>query len=158
MNDLSIAALRALAADRPVELRHDAWRAFPKDSIWNRPASEKGTLVPNPFPDSEWLTYGDGLLVGGGPCGSSSHDYEYRKPVYFADADDPVTTIVNGTISGWEPRGDLRWDGRPIPIPDGAEPAEGTDGHLTIVSADRKRRSSSGAPRRPACSESLRRQ
>ncbi len=138
VNDLSsLLCQRWLRIDR-VELRHEAWRAFPKDSVWNRPASEKGTLVPNPFPDSEWLTYGDGLLVGGGPCGSSSHDYEYRKPVYFADADDPVTTIVNGTISGWEPQGELRWDGRPIPIPAGVEPAEGSDGHLTIVSADRK--------------------
>ena len=46
----------------------------------------RATLVPNPFPDDLWLTYGDGLLVGGGPCGSSGHDYEYRKPIYFADA------------------------------------------------------------------------
>jgi hypothetical protein len=138
VNDLTtLVCERWLRIDR-VELRHDAWRAFPKSSVWNQPAAEKGTLVPNPFPASEWLTYGDGLLVGGGPCGSSGHDFEYRKPIYFADADDPVTTIVNGQISGWEPSGDLRWDGRPIPIPAGVKPAEGTDGHLTIVSADRK--------------------
>jgi hypothetical protein len=128
--------VRWLRVDR-VELRHDAWRAFSNGSPWNRPAAEKGTLVPNPFPDSAWLTYGDGLLVGGGPCNSSSHDYQYRKPIYFADANDPVTTVVNLTTS-WDPRGDLQWDGRPIPIPEGAAPAEGTDGHLTIISADRK--------------------
>src|SRR5215213_9832970 len=128
---------RWLRIDR-VELRHDSWRAFPRDSIWNRPAAEKGTFVANPFPASEWLTYGNGLLVGGGPCGSSNHDFEYRKPIYFADADDPVTTIVNKTIPSWDPQGELRWDGRPIPIPAGVKPAEGTDGHLTIVSADRK--------------------
>jgi len=128
---------RWLRIDR-VELRHEAWRAFPKDSIWNRPASEKGTLVANPFPDNLWLTYGDGLLVGGGPCNSSDHDFEYRKPIYFADANDPVTTIVNKTIPSWDPRGELRWDGRPIPLPRGVKPAEGSDGHLVIVSADRK--------------------
>ena len=128
---------RWLRIDR-VELRHEPWRAFPKDSIWNRPASEKGTLVANPFPDNLWLTYGDGLLVGGGPCNSSDHDFEYRKPIYFADENDPVTTIVNKTIPSWDPRGELRWDGRPIPLPRGVKPAEGTDGHLVIVSADRK--------------------
>jgi hypothetical protein len=121
-----------------VQLRHQPWRAFPKDSIWNRPADEKGTAVPNPFPDDLWLTYGSGLLVGGGPCGSSSHDYQYRKPIYFADDNDPTTSLVNLTIPSWAPTGDLAWDGRPIPLPAGVKPAEGTDGHLVIVSADRK--------------------
>ena len=138
INDFSASdCKRWLRVDR-VELRHEAWRAFPNDSVWNRPAAEKGTFVANPFSDDLWLTYGDGLLVGGGPCGSSSHDFEYRKPVYFADANDPVTTVVTKTIPSWDPSGDLRWDGTPIPIPAGARPAEGTDGHLTIVSADRK--------------------
>jgi hypothetical protein len=138
VNDLStLLCQRWLRIDR-VEARHDAWRAFPKSSVWNQPADVKGTLVPNPFPASEWLTYGNGLLVGGGPCGSSGHDFEYRKPIYFADADDPVTAIVNGRLAGWDPQGELHWDGRPIPIPDGVKPAEGSDGHLTIVSADRK--------------------
>jgi hypothetical protein len=121
-----------------VELGHYPWRAFPRDSIWNRPASEKGEAVPNPYPDDLWLTYGNGLLVGGGPCGSSGHDYAYRKPIYFADASDPVTTNVTATLPSWQPRNDLRWDGRPIPIPAGVQPAEGTDGHLTIVDPDRK--------------------
>ena len=98
---------RWLRIDR-VELRHEAWRAFPKSSIWNRPAGEKGTLVPNPFPDNLWLTYGSGLLVGGGPCGSSDHDFEYRKPIYFAEPSDPVTTNVTKTIPSWDPQGDLR--------------------------------------------------
>jgi hypothetical protein len=138
VNDLSTTDCeRWLRIDR-VELRHDAWRAFPKDSVWNRPAAEKGTFVPNPFADDLWLTYGDGLLVGGGPCGSSDHDFEYRKPIYFAEETDPVTTLVTKTIPSWDPRGELRWDGRPIPIPRGVRPAEGSDGHLTIVSADRK--------------------
>jgi hypothetical protein len=138
VNDFSASDCeRWLRIDR-VELRHEPWRAFSKDSIWNQPAAQKGTAIPNPFPDSEWLTYGNGLLVGGGPCNSSSHDYEYRKPVYFAEPGDPVTTVVNGLLSGWQPSGDLRWDGQPIPIPPGATAAEGTDGHLVIVSADRK--------------------
>ena len=106
-------------ASTSVELGHYPWRAFPRDSIWNRPASEKGEAVPNPYPDDLWLTYGDGLLVGGGPCGSSDHDYAYRKPIYFADASDPVTTNVTPTLPSWQPRNDLRWDGRPIPIPAG---------------------------------------
>jgi len=138
VNDLStLLCERWLRIDR-VELRHEAWRAFPKTSIRNRPASEKGTLVPNPFPDDLWLTYGNGLLVGGGPCGSSDHDFEYRKPIFFAEPDDPVTTNITKTIPDWDPRGELQWDGRPVPIPKGVKPAEGTDGHLVIVSADRK--------------------
>ena len=128
-NDLSTPLCeRWLRIDR-VEVRHEAWRAFPKSSIWNRPASEKGTLVPNPYPDNLWLTYGNGLLVGGGPCGSSDHDFEYRKPIYFAEPGDPVTTNITKTIPDWDPSGDLRWDGQPVPIPKGVQPAEGTDGH-----------------------------
>ena len=38
----------------------------------------------------------------------------------------------------WSPRGDLRWDGGPIPLPAGVQPAAGSDGHLAIVSADRR--------------------
>jgi hypothetical protein len=118
-----------------VDLRYSPWRPFSTDSPWNTPAEQKGSLVANPYPAEDWLTYGDGLLVGGGPCGSSDWDYGYRKPIYFAGPDDPVTTNVTLTLPAWQPSGDLAWDGRPIPVPAGATPAEGTDGHLTIVDA-----------------------
>jgi hypothetical protein len=37
----------------------------------------------------------------------------------------------------WSPRGNTRWNGRPVPVPAGVRPASGSDGHLTVVSADR---------------------
>src|SRR5207244_3237982 len=59
-------------------------------------------------------------------------------------------------LNGW-PKGDIRYDGGPIPVPAGMKAAPGSDGHLTIVSADRRRawdmwrcKQSNGAP----CDES----
>lgn len=64
-------------------------------------------------------------------------DVAYAKPIFFAEAGDPATSNVTLTTD-WSPRGSLRWDGGPIEIPAGVAPAPGTDGHLAIVSADRR--------------------
>jgi hypothetical protein len=61
----------------------------------------------------------------------------YASPVYFADDGDP-TAGVDITMPSWNPDEDLHYDGKPIPVPPGAEPEAGSDGHLTIVSADRR--------------------
>src|SRR5205807_9176412 len=60
----------------------------------------------------------------------------YAKPIYSASAGDPARTGID--LNGW-PKGDIRYDGGPIPVPAGMKAAPGSDGHLTIVSADRTR-------------------
>jgi hypothetical protein len=108
-----------------------AFRAFSDTSPWNVPAAQKGTVDPgNPFA-AQFTSYDLTMNIGGIPP-----DSDYAKPVFFAGPADPVTSGVTLTTP-WSPAGSLRWDGGPIPIPAGAYPAPGTDGHLTIVSADR---------------------
>jgi hypothetical protein len=62
---------------------------------------------------------------------------DYAKPTFFASPGDP-TVPIRVTNPDWAPTGDLAWDRREVPLPVGASPAPGSDGHLTIVSADRR--------------------
>jgi hypothetical protein len=61
----------------------------------------------------------------------------YASPIYFAAPGDPVARVHVGQPT-WAPRGSTRWNGRPVPVPAGVKPASGSDGHLTVVSADRE--------------------
>jgi hypothetical protein len=61
----------------------------------------------------------------------------FGSPVYFARSGDPLAPVSLGS-SDWSPRGSLRWNGQPIPAPAGVAPASGSDGHLVVVSADRR--------------------
>jgi hypothetical protein len=109
------------------------FRAFSDSSPWNIPASAKGPIgSSNPYADqfagsSDWT-----LELSGTP-----DNPEYANPIYFAKPGDP-TAPVDVTIPDWAPQGIIRWDGRPVPVPEGVKPAPGSDGHLTVVSADRR--------------------
>jgi hypothetical protein len=61
----------------------------------------------------------------------------YSSPIYFAAPGDPVAHVSVGQPS-WSPLGATKHDGRPVPVPAGVAPAPGPDGHLTVVSADRR--------------------
>jgi hypothetical protein len=61
----------------------------------------------------------------------------YAAPIFFAQRGDPVAPVFV-TKPDWLPDGDTKWDGRPVPVPAGVRPAQGADGHLTVVSADRR--------------------
>jgi hypothetical protein len=108
-----------------------AFRAFSESSPWNVPAAAKGPIeASNPYAaqfasSSDWT-----LKLSGTP-----DNPDYANPTYFAKPSDPVAP-VDVTIPDWAPRGVIRWDGRPVPVPDGVKPAPGSDGHLTVVSAD----------------------
>jgi hypothetical protein len=107
-----------------------AWRAFAPTSPWNIPASQKGGIAPsNPFA-SQFTSYSSTLEISG-----IAPDNEWGKPIFFAKPGDPeyVWTDENGWAEG-----DIRYQGEPIPMPAGAQEATGSDGHLTIVTADRR--------------------
>jgi Ca-dependent carbohydrate-binding module xylan-binding len=108
-------------------------RFFSAQSPWNIPAALKGPEGSgNPYA-SQFTSYAPELEISGLPGNP-----DYAKPTFFAQASDPATANVNLTTD-WSPTRDLRWDRGPIPVPAGAYPAPGTDGHMTIVSADRTR-------------------
>jgi parallel beta helix pectate lyase-like protein len=110
------------------------WQPFRDDSIWNVAALQKGFVTSdNPYA-GQFGSYSNQLEISGIP--GSGSGIQYAKPIYFAKPGDPVADVQVGEPS-WV-KGDIRWDGKPIPVPDGVAPAPGSDGHLTIVSADRK--------------------
>ena len=104
------------------------------DSLWNVPASQKGTpTADNPYA-SQFVSYSNRLEVSG-VLGSGS-GITYAKPIYFAQPGDPVADVSVSEPS-WV-KGDIHWDGKPIPVPAGVTPAPGSDGHLVVVSANRR--------------------
>jgi hypothetical protein len=107
-----------------------AWRAFAPTSPWNVPAALKGSIAPsNPF-SSQFTSYSSTLEISG-----VAPDNEWSKPIFFAKPGDPTHTWTDE--NDWA-KGDIRYQGEPIPMPAGAHEATGSDGHLTIVTADRR--------------------
>ena len=106
------------------------WRAFSNASVWNVPAAPQSIAPSNPYADQ--FPAGKQMELSGTPDNPT-----YSSPIYFASPGDPVAP-VNVTIPDWAPQGVIRWDGKPIPVPAGVTPASGSDGHLTVVSADRR--------------------
>src|SRR5262245_46553165 len=107
------------------------FRAFSATSPWNVPAAQKGSIsTGNPFA-GQMTSYSSSLEISGAPSNGA-----YASTVFFASPGDPTTSSVTLTTD-WSPTKDLKWDGQPIPIPSGTYPAPGSDGHMTIVSADR---------------------
>ena len=114
-------ATAAPAAAAPV------FRAFSPTSPWNVPAVQDGSG--NPY-SGQFTSYSSQLGISGLPG-----DAAYASPVFFASPGDPATSDVHLTTD-WSPTKDLKWDHKAIPIPPGTYPAPGSDGHMTIVSAD----------------------
>jgi Right handed beta helix region len=111
-----------------------SWRPFRPGSPWNVPANQKGVpTADNPFA-SQFTSYSNELEISGIPNGGGSGT-AFAKPIFFAQPGDPQYVWTN--INGWG-KGDIRYQGEPIPMPDGAMQASGSDGHLTIVTADRR--------------------
>ena len=109
------------------------FRAFSASSPWNVPAAAKGTIdAGNPFAAQFAGSRGWTMKLSGTPDNPT-----YASPIFFAQPGDPVAP-VDVTIPDWAPQGSIRWDGRPVPVPAGVNPAPGSDGHLTVVSADRR--------------------
>jgi hypothetical protein len=106
------------------------WRPFSADSPWNVPAAQKGGISSsNPYA-SQFTSYASSLELSG-----VAPDTQWGKPIFFAQPGDPAYAWRD--TNGW-PKGDIRYGGEPIPMPAGAKQATGSDGHLTIVTADRR--------------------
>ena len=106
------------------------WRPFSATSPWNVPAAQKGSVTSsNPY-GSQFTSYTSSLELSG-----VAPDNQWAKPIFFAKAGDPEYRWTD--TNGW-PKGDIRYGGEPIPMPAGAKQATGSDGHLTIVTADRR--------------------
>ena len=75
--------------------------AFSPSSPWNTPAAQRGPISSNNPYASLFTSYDPGLVLGGGPAGSDSHDRDYAKPTYFAEPrrslpDGPPCAIPTG--------------------------------------------------------------
>jgi hypothetical protein len=122
-------AFAALAASPPARAA-GAWRAFAPTSPWNLPAAQKGGIsAANPFA-SQFTSYSSSLELSG-----VAPDNKWGKPIFFAKPGDPEYAWTDE--NGWA-KGDIAYDGERIPMPAGAHEATGSDGHLTIVTADRR--------------------
>jgi hypothetical protein len=124
-------ALAAFAFAGPAVTESNAiFRAFSNDSPWNE------TVVPvapvNPYAGQFADIPGFTMKISGTP-----DNITYGSPVFFAQKGDPTAT-VHITQPDWRPQKEIRWNGKPIPVPAGVSPAPGADGHLTVVSADRR--------------------
>jgi hypothetical protein len=128
----TLAALAAavLIAGLPVASATAIFRAFSPTSPWNHTAVP--TASGNPWAAQFTDRPGTPLRLSGTP-----DNVTYAAPIFFAQRTDP-TAPVTVTQPDWLPDGDTGWDRRPIPVPLGVEPASGADGHLTVVSADRR--------------------
>jgi hypothetical protein len=106
------------------------FRAFSPSSPWNQTAvpTASGNPYASQFTDHPGLP----LRFSGTPDNPT-----YGAPVYFAQEGDPTAPVI-ATQTDWLPDGDTAWDGRPVPVPIGVRAAAGADGHLTVVSSDRR--------------------
>jgi hypothetical protein len=108
-----------------------AWRAFAPSSPWNVPAAPQSIAARNPYASQFAGSPRFTMKLSGTP-----DNPRYSSPIFFAQPGDPVASVKVGQ-PGWAPRGNTKWNGQPIPVPAGVTPASGSDGHLTVVSADR---------------------
>jgi hypothetical protein len=106
------------------------FRAFSPTSPWNQTAVP--TAAGNPYASQFTDRPGTPVRLSGTPDNPT-----YAAPIYFAQKGDP-TAPVTVTHRDWLPEGSTAWDGRKVPVPIGVQPAPGSDGHLTVVSADRR--------------------
>jgi len=106
------------------------FRAFSPSSPWNETAVPAASA--NPWASQFSDTPGYTMRLSGTPENPS-----HGAPIYFAEPGDPVAAVTI-TQPDWLRDGEIAWDGNPIPAPSGVTPASGLDGHMTVVSADRR--------------------
>ncbi len=111
------------ARDRPLA----SARAFSDTSTWNLPASQKGTIVSNPFPASDFHDTESQMAI--------SNSTQWGTPFCRARPGDPAYVWTD--VNSWIDDPDVtHYHGEPIPLPASCHQATGSDGHLAIITAD----------------------
>jgi len=105
------------AGDGPAPV--NPWRPFTHDSAWN-----------DPIPDNPQLDAGSAAIAAYLSADGYGHAnlYEYGVPVYEAGSSTPRHRVE--CRSDWGPCG---LEEEPVPIPDGARPAPGSDGAMVVI-------------------------
>ncbi|HEX8205538.1 MAG TPA: hypothetical protein VF587_05715 [Solirubrobacteraceae bacterium] len=102
------------------------WRPYSDDSPFNQKLPENPRLVAN---SSQMIQ----RITGFGPmenftAGDSGSSDDYGDPVFWSRATDPVYTVH--CVEDW---GTCEVEGDTVRIPDPAQAAGGTDGHMTVI-------------------------
>jgi hypothetical protein len=104
------------------------WRPYAAGSPFNTPIAAGTPTAAN----SSALV--SAALASGPPSpltsGTAGTQYDWSKPVYYAQPTDPVVTLHATERSG------NPVEGMKIPVPAGASPAGAADAHMTIVTPD----------------------
>jgi hypothetical protein len=104
------------------------WRPYAASSPFNL-STEGATVHPHSAGLVEKaLSWG---LPGNMVAGNSGTTSDWSHPTYYAQPTDPVYTLH--ATESW---GRNSLEGMTIPIPAGAQPAGGDDGHMTVVTPD----------------------
>ena len=104
------------------------WRPYAADSPFNRPIRDEPRIDPRSDAIVGALRREQDGAPGRLVAGYHDTELDFAKPVYFAREGDPTATVT--CTKAW---GRCVLEGRRIPLPRGARPAAGGDGHLTIV-------------------------
>ena len=103
-----------------------SWRPWAYDSPWNQRIPQRAPLDPlsNRFVER---------LLEPGPLtplrvGTADTSSDFAHAIYFANSKDPVYRVEGGSNTA-----PYAINGRKVPLPKGAKPAAGDDGHLAIV-------------------------
>jgi hypothetical protein len=104
------------------------WRPYADSSPFNRPLWGAPAHPNSAAMVARILSWG---RPGNLTAGNADTEHDYGQPVYFSRAGDPLVTLRATENWGPNPINGLR-----IPVPAGARPAGGDDGHMAIVTPD----------------------
>lgn len=104
------------------------WRPYASTSPFNRPLAGAAVHPASSAMVQRILSWG---TPGNMTAGDADTPDDFGHPVYYAKPTDPV--VVIDITETWGPNA---LEGMRIPVPAGARPAGGDDGHMTIVTPD----------------------
>ena len=104
------------------------WRPYAATSPFNRTVEGAATVGSSQTYIEKALSWGVPANITAGSSGTVN---DWSHPTYYAESSDPVYTL-----HATEPWGKNVLEGMKIPVPAGASPAAGGDGHMAVVTPD----------------------
>jgi hypothetical protein len=104
------------------------WRPYAASSPFNTTVAGDAVVPQSAEIVSKVLSFG---LPGTAALGVAETSEDWMHPVYYSEPGDPVYTLQST-----EPWGKDPINGMQIPIPAGARPAGGSDGHMAVVTPE----------------------